>query len=92
MNTGNVAIVLVSEPATTKGRPLPLARVHDESIVVDAARVAIADAQARAKDMAHADQFLGEVEQAEVNRLQKVLALLIPGLVELDRPAPAVVQ
>lgn len=90
--SGNIAILLVYEPATARAKPLPLARIHDESIMVDVAKSAIADAQRRADELARTDEFLGEMEQAEANRLRKVLALLIPGLIEADCPAPAIVQ
>jgi hypothetical protein len=82
--------MLIYEPATAKGRPLPLARIHDAELMVRAANCAIAQAEARAAELELADEFLGEAEREEVRRLRAVLALLIPGIATGDTQTTAV--
>jgi hypothetical protein len=80
MAIGNIALVLLYEPATAKSRPVPVARVADARLILEVARAAVLEAQARADFLAAADDLLGEVERAEVARLQHVLEFLLPAL------------
>lgn len=79
--TGDVTLMLVYEPSTAEGRPVPLVRVSDLGLAAQVADKAIRDAEERAAAIHNADEFLGEVEAAEARRLRDVLAVLIPGLV-----------
>jgi len=88
---GSIALVLVYEPCTPRRGPVPLVRVDDPGLALRVAECAIAAAEARAAELSHADEFLGEVEQAEAQRLRRVLALLIPGLA-IERLTRSVVQ
>ncbi len=88
MKNKDLALVLVYEPPTAKGRPVPIARITDQTLMVRAARSALGEAQAKANALARADELLGEVERAEVKRLQEVLILLIPGLKSKPKSAP----
>jgi hypothetical protein len=92
MTSGNVALVLIYEPASAKGRPVPLVRIDDPELAARAAQSAIRQAEVQAAAIADADEFLGEVEQAEVRRLRDVLAILIPGLKPRDWPCAASVM
>ena len=74
----NVSVVLVYEPAG--GRPLAVARVDNLALLLKIAQAAIGEAQARAELMARADDVLGEMQFEEVNRLKRVLTLLVPEL------------
>jgi hypothetical protein len=50
-------------------------------------------ARERARQLSNCDTTLGEVEEIEVDRLQRTLALLIPGLVEVSQsPERAIIQ
>jgi len=84
--------MLVYEPPTSKRGPIPLARINNPDLALRVAESAIAEAEARASELAQADEFLGEAERAEAQRLRRVLAFLIPGVSAIDRLAPAVVQ
>jgi hypothetical protein len=66
--------------------------VDDPGLALKVAQSAIAAAEARASELSQGDEFLGEAERAEAQRLRRVLALLIPGVSAIDRLAPAVVQ
>jgi hypothetical protein len=90
--SGSVALMLVYEPHTSKRGPVPLVRVDDPGLALKVAQTAIAAAEARASELSQADEFLGEAERAEVQRLRRVLALLIPGVAVIDRLAPSIVQ
>jgi hypothetical protein len=59
---------------------VPIARILDAELTLLAARCAITEAEARAAELEQADNFLGEAERAEVQRLRNVLAMLIPGI------------
>jgi hypothetical protein len=76
----NISIVLLYEPATAKGRPVPLARIESYRLIEEVARVAIREASDRADILAAADEILGEVERAEVERLRHVIEILIAPL------------
>lgn len=78
MANESISVVLVYEPATPNARPVPLARIGDSQLILAVAKQAIADAISRAVAMYRADEVSGELEQAEADRLQMVLAKLIP--------------
>lgn len=84
MTCGKVALLLLYEPTTAQGRPVPVARVADQRIILEVARAAVLEAQKRADSLAAADELLGEVEREEVARLRRVLELLIPALKAAD--------
>ena len=90
MNAGTVALMLIYEPASSKRGPIPLVRLDNPALALEVARSVIAEAEARAAEFSQADEFLGEAEYAEANRLRQVLALLIPGLRTVIRPTLAV--
>jgi hypothetical protein len=64
------------------GRPLRLVNVADRRLLIAVAQAAILEATKRADRVAHADTLLGEVEAAEVSRVQRILSLFIPELSE----------
>jgi hypothetical protein len=74
----NVSVLLVYEPDGR--RPLVVARLDRRSVLVEFARTAISDAQARAMLLAGADRVLGDVQREEANRLLRVLSLFLPEL------------
>ena len=80
MSTGTIALMLVYEPPTSKRGPVPLARVDNPDLTLKVAESAISEAEAWALELSQADEFLGEAEHAEVQRLRRVLSLLIPGV------------
>ena len=84
MSTGTISVMLVYEPATSKRGPIPLVRLEDRTLALKVAQSAIANAEARAEELSRNDEFLGEAEYQEAERLRRVLGLLIPGL-EVDR-------
>ncbi len=77
MRKNRIEILLVCECA---GRAIPLARISDSTLIVTAARTAIAAADARAEEIAKADAVLGAIERAEAHRLSEVLGALLPGI------------
>ena len=92
MGTRSVTLMLLYEPPTTERGPVPLVRLEDPELALLVAESAIAAAEARASELSQVDEFLGEAERAEVQRLRRVLALLIPGVAGVDRLTPAIVQ
>lgn len=92
MTNGSIALMLVYEPPRSSQGPIPLARISDIDLALRVAQSAIAEAEARAMKLLCADEFLGEAELAEVQRLRRVLALLIPGLKAEQIRRPVVVQ
>jgi hypothetical protein len=89
----SITIMLVYEPETSEQGPVPIARIVDRDLAVMVARSAVAQAQARAAQVFRADEFLGEVEQAEARRLRDVLMLFIPEFRTADAfEGPALTQ
>lgn len=86
MTSGNVALLLMYEPTTAKGRPVPVARVEDKKLVLEVARAAVRESQERADVMASADELLGEVEHEEAGRLLRTLEILVPEM-KPNRPS-----
>jgi hypothetical protein len=74
-----VVLMLVYEPETPVVAPVPLVRVSDSHLIIAAAQAAVNAAEMRARELALRDEFLGEIEQAEVRRVQELLCLLVPG-------------
>ena len=89
-STGSVAIMLMFEPASPKRRPISLVRVDDPGLARLAAQYDIAEAEARASDMEKVDELPGELERAEVERLRRVFALLLPDSATSEHLAVAV--
>jgi hypothetical protein len=80
VSTRSITVMLVYEPATSHQGPVPLARIDNPKLALLVARSAISEVEARAARLSDADEFLGEVERAEANRLRLVLTALIPEL------------
>jgi hypothetical protein len=59
---------------------MPLARVGDPRLILAVAQRAIDDAISKAGILSEADEVLGEIEGAEVDRLRRILGTLIPEL------------
>jgi len=76
----NISLILVYEPDSASGRPMPLARTADPQLILAVAEHAITDAISRATLLSQWDEILGEIERADVDRLRVVLATLIPEL------------
>jgi hypothetical protein len=76
----NISLILVYEPATASGRPMPLARTADPGLILAVAEHAISDAISKAEILSKSDEILGELEHAEVERLRTILVTLIPEL------------
>jgi len=72
--------MLVYEPPTSHQGPVPLARIDNPNLALIVARSAISEAEARAARLSDADEFLGELERAEADRLRLVLTALLPEL------------
>lgn len=79
MHHGNVVLMLVYEPAFAASGPVPIARVSNDVLAAAVAESAVAEAEVRAREIATRDEFLGEIEQADVRRLRELLSLLVPG-------------
>jgi hypothetical protein len=60
-------------------RPLSVATVDDEGLLRQAAKLAIEQAEQRAKTVASEDPVMGMLQAAEVRRLRAALSILIPG-------------
>lgn len=76
----NISIVLVYEPQSANGRPIPVARSKDPELVLAVARQAMGEADSKAVTLSESDELLGEVENAEAERLRSILLTLIPEL------------
>ena len=72
-----MAVHLVYEGAE---RPFTAARVEDQSVARLVARKALSEASARAQAMRELDPVLAGVQGEEVERLRRVLGLLLPKL------------
>ena len=78
--TDSLALMLVYEPATDKGQPMPIARVTDRDLTCRVACSAIAEAEDRADALEATDDTLGLVGRADAERLKQVLRVLMPSL------------
>ena len=84
-----VAVLLVYEPVG--GSPLTVAHVSDGRVINEVARAALHAVEVRAQTLAEADAILGELEQAEADRLRRILAVLVPDLQFRETPLYPVV-
>jgi hypothetical protein len=73
-----VALYIALEPSD--GDSITIARVSDRSLLIGAARTAIAEAFDQATQAAALDPNIGVLHQAEANRLSEALRKLIPEL------------
>ena len=81
----SIALYIVCEPRDA-GKPLALARIEDRRTLVAAARAAVFEAEARARDSEDRDAVLGELQREEACRLRSSLERLIPGLALVSTP------
>jgi hypothetical protein len=72
-------IVLYYDPPQA-GRPLPLAVIRDPRVIERAARSVIESRRGEAKRLSAIDQTLGAEAQAEAEKLNKLLMMLVPAL------------
>ena len=75
----NVSLHIVYE--SDVGRPLTAAKTNDRELIKLAAKTVIYEAFKRADTIRKSDKFLGDVQKEEAERLQRVLQILIPKLV-----------
>ena len=76
-------LAIVYSPA--KGRTLSIARIEDPELLRVAALAAVRETQARAAELSESDTVLGLVEAEEAAKLQRTLAMLIPGLSDAEQ-------
>lgn len=60
-------------------RPLSVATVEDETLLRQAAQLALQQAEQRAAAVAVEDPIMGMLQAAEVRRLRATLSILVPG-------------
>jgi hypothetical protein len=73
-----VTLAIVYEPKN--GTPLRVAQIRNELLVLEAARLAIEEAESGAAAVSEQDHTLGGIQKAEAVRLREVLSLLLPKL------------
>lgn len=73
-----IGLYITLEPE--RGKPVTLARVEDSTLLLDAAEVALDEAEKRAQEMHEQDPVLGMLQRQEAGRLRSALELVIPGL------------
>jgi hypothetical protein len=76
MTPSTICLWITYEP--TSSQPVPLVRVENNELAAMVARSAIAAAESRASEVGREDRLLGEIELAEVDRLKRVLMMLVP--------------
>lgn len=64
----------------TTGQALTAATIEDRGLLVAAAKAAVSEAYERAEAIAADDEFVGDLQREEAERLARVLARLIPEL------------
>lgn len=74
-----VAIYIVAE-SSAAGKPMAIARVEDRQAVLNVAKAAIAEAEAKAEQMETGDKLLAELQRYEVEQLRRSLERVIPEL------------
>ena len=79
MRNGRIVVMLMYEPVSDDARPVPLVRISDDALAVAVAESAVFEAEMRARETAHADELLGEIEQIDVRRLRELFSLVLPG-------------
>jgi len=72
----NVMLAILYAPEGQ--RPLSIARVYDRSLLSAAAEKAIHEAELAATELLEDDPTLGSLQLEEVNKLRRVLGLLLP--------------
>lgn len=82
-----VSLILIYE---SDGTPIPLARITDQDLVVDAAATAIVEAERRAE--LEGDQDLRIIDVAEARRVRDILRHLIPAVRQFDLESSPAVQ
>jgi hypothetical protein len=70
-----LSLAILYTPAT--GKPLRIANIANQALLLAAATSAIAEAEFRAEQVGLADRELGRVERAEADRLKNILGLLL---------------
>lgn len=66
-------------------RPLSVATVEDEALLLEVARLALHQAEQRATAIALDDPVMGMLQTAEVRRLRATLSILVPGFAETGK-------
>jgi hypothetical protein len=74
---GSLAVLLIYEPGLPDGQPVPLARVQVPELTREAARIAIGDANRRAKRLATADEVVANLARTEARTLTATLQALL---------------
>lgn len=64
----------------TTGQALTAATIEDRGLLVAAAKAAVSEAFERAEAIAADDEFVGDLQREEAERLARILARLIPEL------------
>lgn len=82
----NVTLYIALE--SEHSRPMTLARVLDEGLLVDAGLAAIAQSERAADKLALEDRVLGVLQKQEAWRLRNALEMVIPGLRGALIPSP----
>lgn len=72
----NVVLAIIYAPEGQQ--PLAIARVHDRALLSAVAERAVREAEATAKVLMEDDPTLGALQLEEVNKLRRVLSLLLP--------------
>jgi hypothetical protein len=71
-------VVLAIMYAPDGHRPLAIARVNDRRLLAEAAERAVYEAEVIATELMEGDRTLGALQLEEVNKLRRVLGLLLP--------------
>jgi hypothetical protein len=81
----SVRLYITLEPE--RGKPVTLARVNDRDLLVDAALLALQEAESIADEMASQDTTLGLLQRQEASRLRQALELVLPEIRSAKCPA-----
>jgi len=90
MLLGKISLMLVYEPESVASRPVPLARICDDSLAKQAATMALAQAESRAREMSTVDETLADIERDEADRLWNLLSAMMPDTFTRTAPPSAV--
>jgi len=82
----NLVLILVYRPRTGKVRPLAI--VHNPQVIIEAARVALAELDSAGSDQP--DPLLALDEQLEAEKARQLLLALLPELRAVQTPADQV--
>jgi hypothetical protein len=72
----NVMLAILYAPEGQQ--PLSIARVYDRALLAAAAEKAVREAEVTASEIMENDPTLGSLQLEEVNKLRRVLSLLLP--------------